>query len=106
MIQNTDLSYLPEPLLAYGSALLAEMLRLQSTGMKGESLWLAAASNLGNEDEKYCQFYICQECGAMYHGDFSDNSDPERDFCGLECEAAWLGDNPNAAYSGDLEREA
>lgn len=102
MLDGSKIDHLKEPVRTYGQQLLAEMERLQVTGITDdEKLWETAAANLGNDDERYCGFYICLECGCLYHTDYSSNSDPDRDFCGVECELNWVKANPDAPYFGD-----
>lgn len=107
LFSETNLSYLNERDRINGELLQAEMLRLQATGQYAntERLWEDAAANLGNDDERFCGFYVCLECGSLYHQDYSSNSDPDRDFCEIECESAWLRANPDAPYQGELKDE-
>jgi hypothetical protein len=56
-----------------------------------DSLMIAAAEALGNKDERFCCIYICEQCGRVYHSDYSGNQDPDHDFCDSECEYSFLG---------------
>ncbi len=104
MIAEQDFSYMEDLERRRCEELQGEMLRFLATREweDTDALWAAAASSLGNEDERYCQIYICLECGGVYHDDYSTNSDPERDFCGGECEVSWFESNPEADYRGEL----
>lgn len=103
IICHTDFSYMDEPDKTRCEQIQAKMLELLPTKKwEGDALWLAASNTLGNEDEQYCRIYICQECRQIYHGDYSTNSDPDRDFCGTVCEYEFLQKNPKARYKGEL----
>jgi hypothetical protein len=82
----------------------AKMLELLPTKKSwgDEEIWQAVTAELGNENERYCGIYICIECRQLYHADYSTNSDPDRDFCGFQCESAWLEKHPQAEYNGEL----
>lgn len=103
LFSETDLDYLKEPERTDGQLLQAEMLRLQATGQyaSAERLWEDAAANLGNENGRFDRFFVCLECGRLYHGDYSSNSDPDRDFCKGECEVAWVLAHPDEPYNGE-----
>lgn len=105
-LEPTNLDYLPEPYRTNGNTLQAEMLRLQTDELRGDWLWKAAVDNLGNnEDEKYCGFYICENCGSLYHNDFSSSWYMEDDphyFCDYECQLEAGFPDPE---DGDYEEE-
>lgn len=83
----TDFSYMDEADRTHCEQLQAKINELRPQKQwPGDSLWQAAADALGNENEAYCRIYICEYCGDVYHGDYSTNPDPHRDFCGGECE--------------------
>lgn len=104
LFSETDLDYLKEPERTNGNLLQDEMLRLQAKGeyQDWEVLMAVAIDNLGNEDGRFDRFYVCLNCGCMYHGDYSSNSDPDRDFCKGECEAAWVLAHFDEPYNGEL----
>lgn len=103
LFSETNLDYLDEPHRTNGQLLQAEMLRLQAEGtyQDWEVLCTVAADNLGNEDGRYYDFYVCLECGCLYHADYSTNTDPDRDFCKGECEVAWVLAHPDEPYNGE-----
>jgi hypothetical protein len=107
LLIETNLDYLAQPERQHGEALQAEMLRLQAEGWEkdGEALWEAAVDSLGGQREWYVSFYVCRQCGQMYHGDYSANSDPDREFCGAVCESNWLAQHPDEAYGAELRTE-
>jgi hypothetical protein len=107
LLVETNLDYLAQPERQYGQELQAEMLRLQAEGWEkdGEALWKTAVANLGRPDEWYARFYVCQQCGRLYHGDYSTNTDPDRDFCGIVCESNWLAQHPAETYCGELQED-
>jgi hypothetical protein len=88
IIDPTDFSYMSQPERQHCEALQAKMLELllAQKWLSPDALWLAAATALGNEDERYCRIYLCENCQRLYHGDYSTNQHPERDFCGAECQ--------------------
>lgn len=82
-----DFSWMDQPERARCEELQAKMFALlPKKEWRSDELWAAAAAELGNEEERYCQIYECQRCGKLYHGDYSSSSDPDRDFCDAECE--------------------
>ena len=91
---ETYFSWMDEPERTWCEELQSKMLELLSVREWGsnDELWAAASSALGNEDERYCQIYVCEQCGELYHGDYSSSSAPERDFCGMECEVMFFSE--------------
>ena len=103
-MNRTDFSYINEPERSRCEELQTKMFELLPTRQwRGDELWSAAAAALGNEDERYCLIYVCQQCGDIYHGDYSSNSDPDRDFCGAECEIAFFHQHPEEIYNGEFQ---
>lgn len=107
LLVETNLDYLAQPERQFGQELQAEMLRLQAEGWEkdGEALWETAVANLGGSHEWYVRFYVCQQCGRLYHGDYSTNTNPDRDFCGSVCESIWLAQHPAETYRGELQED-
>jgi hypothetical protein len=88
IIEPTDFSYMDEPERSWIEELQAKMLELLPTKEWDDSdlLWLAASTALGNDDQRYCRIYLCENCNRLYHGDYSTNQTEGRDYCGAECE--------------------
>jgi len=94
-IVETDFSWMDEPQRAHCEELQTKMLELEPSGLEGEALWQMAADQLGNDDERYCRIYQCEECGQLYHADYSNNPDEDHDFCGFGCQQAYGTDVDN-----------
>jgi hypothetical protein len=97
-----------EPLKTTCETLQAKMIELlpAKKWQAEDALWNAAVDALGGDYDKYAEIYTCLQCRQMYHGDYSSNSDPDRDFCGWECEESWLNANPDAEYNGELGEDS
>lgn len=101
---STDLSYLGKEDAANGRDLQEKMLEVWQRNpllTNTEEVWNLAVCELGDVG-RYANFAVCIECGQLYHTDYSSNSDPDRDFCKMECEWSWLQANPGADYDGEL----
>jgi len=96
-------SYMKEHEQASGERLQDKMIEIGTAGDGVDALWQAAVDALGGDVSQYERFYTCLECGQLYHGDYSSNSDPDRDFCGFECEVCFVKENPDVVYRGEFD---
>ena len=58
-----------------------------------------AFEKLGRE-EKYAQIEVCEQCGEVYHSDYSNSDDENHRFCGYCCQLEYIKENEEQSISG------